>query len=303
MAGSPLKNLRMFKELCGKNALQNIILTTTMWDEVDESTGVMREKELKAKYWKAMIDQGSRTVRYFNTPESAWNIVDHFVETANNRYAILLQQEMVDMELELRETSAGQMLFGTLEVLVKKQQEMLLKIRVETKYHADESVLAALKDESEDLRKQIEVIVREMETLKISLGKRFLRLLRLRFKGKAQRWYVACLVHLRSGLIPGHLDDMLRGACFGRKWVWWLPDADCRLLLLRHHFVLVLGMSMESRYLWRIPSSSASTQPNGPGETFSNIRSRTDWAVSYSSPCVCFRQRSIDGVLHPQISV
>ena len=43
MVGTPLKNLRMFEELCGKDALKNVILTTTMWDEVDEETGLARE--------------------------------------------------------------------------------------------------------------------------------------------------------------------------------------------------------------------------------------------------------------------
>jgi hypothetical protein len=176
MAGTPLKNLRMFEKLCGKNALQNIILTTTMWDEVDERMGSLRENELKAKYWKAMIDQGSKTVRYHNTQESAWEIIDQFLQTANRRYAVLLQHEMVDMEKQLRETQAGQALFGTLEVLVKKQQDMLQKIRVETKRHADETVLKSLKEEYEEIRKQLVTTMAEMQTLKIPLGKRLLRM-------------------------------------------------------------------------------------------------------------------------------
>ena len=40
MAGTLLKNLRMFEELCGKDALKNVILTTTMWDE---ETGLAQE--------------------------------------------------------------------------------------------------------------------------------------------------------------------------------------------------------------------------------------------------------------------
>jgi hypothetical protein len=63
MARSPLKNLRMFQELCGKKALQNVVLVTTMWDEVNEAVGVQMEKELKDKYWK-VIDRGSATARF-----------------------------------------------------------------------------------------------------------------------------------------------------------------------------------------------------------------------------------------------
>ena len=35
MAATSARHLRTFEELCGKNALQNVILATTMWDEVD----------------------------------------------------------------------------------------------------------------------------------------------------------------------------------------------------------------------------------------------------------------------------
>ena len=56
MAGTPLKNLRMFEELCGKNAFHSVILTTTMWDEVDGETGEERERELKEKYcWSVIL--------------------------------------------------------------------------------------------------------------------------------------------------------------------------------------------------------------------------------------------------------
>jgi hypothetical protein len=178
MAGSPLKNLRMFEKLCGKNALRNIILTTTMWDEVDESVGLEREKELEGKYWKAMIDQGSTTVRYTNTADSAWKIMDDYLTTANSRYAVLLQREMVDMERQLQETKAGKALYETLEVLVKKQQNMLGKIRSETKRHGDDAVLNALREEYDDLRKQLDTTIKEMSTLKIPLGRRIMRMLR-----------------------------------------------------------------------------------------------------------------------------
>jgi hypothetical protein len=41
-----------------------------------------REDELKAIYWKCMVRQGSKTVRYMNTPESARAILGYFLPTA-----------------------------------------------------------------------------------------------------------------------------------------------------------------------------------------------------------------------------
>ena len=80
MAGTCLKNLRKFEKLCGQNALQNVILTTTMWDLIDIESGLAREGELRETYWKAMICQGCTTVRYQNALDSAWDILDHFLQ-------------------------------------------------------------------------------------------------------------------------------------------------------------------------------------------------------------------------------
>jgi hypothetical protein len=37
--GMPLRHVSMFEELCGADALQNIILTKMMWDQVDAEVG------------------------------------------------------------------------------------------------------------------------------------------------------------------------------------------------------------------------------------------------------------------------
>jgi len=173
VAGTPLKNLHMFEKLCGKNAFENIILTTTMWDKVGEDIGAQREKELKGEYWKAMIKQGSKTIRYRNTRESAWEILDSII--GHKQQAVLLQKEMVDMERQLRETDAGQTLYSALESLVRRQQDTLEEIRSETMRQADPSVLKHLQDEYEDLRKELQTTIADMQKLQISMGKRFLR--------------------------------------------------------------------------------------------------------------------------------
>lgn len=79
MAGSNLKHLRIFESLCGEKVFGSCILTTTMWDLVDDKTGSNREQELREKYWKAMIDQGCAVVRYHNTSASAWDILDRLL--------------------------------------------------------------------------------------------------------------------------------------------------------------------------------------------------------------------------------
>ncbi|KAJ8517857.1 hypothetical protein ONZ45_g5026 [Pleurotus djamor] len=175
MAGTPLKNLHMFEKLCGKDALGNIVLTTTMWDDVDEETGLQREKELQKNYWKGMINQGSRTVRYLNDEESAWEIVDYIVGPKNDSFAVELQHELVDLHEQLPETGAGRELYGKLQSLVSRQQDTLQRLRASMKRQEEPVILDALKEEYEELRKQLEATVRDMEALKIPIGTRLRR--------------------------------------------------------------------------------------------------------------------------------
>lgn len=117
MSGSPLKNLSLFEKLCGKGALQNVILTMTMWDKVEDSTGTMREEQLRKVYWKSMIDAGSETARFLNTHDSAWEIINRFT---GPRRALKLQVEMVDKGMELAETAAGATIFQWLGDLIEQ---------------------------------------------------------------------------------------------------------------------------------------------------------------------------------------
>jgi hypothetical protein len=173
VAGTPLRNLQMFERLCGRNYFENIILTTTMWDKVGEDIGSHREKELKGEFWKTMINQGSKTIRYHNTQESAWEILDSVV--GHRRHAVLLQREMVDMKRQLLKTQAGQTLYNELELLFKRQLNKLEDIRLETtRQGADPSVLKHLQ-EYEHLRKGLQTKISQMQTLEVNVGNRFFR--------------------------------------------------------------------------------------------------------------------------------
>ena len=123
MAGTPLKNLAVFKDLCGDENLKNIVLVTTMWDELqDESLGSKREGELLSTFWKDMIHLGSRTRRFQRNHESAWDIVNCLdLEGARQtRTPLEIQREMVDRGLPLHETGAAKTLFGYLGAEFKK---------------------------------------------------------------------------------------------------------------------------------------------------------------------------------------
>ncbi|TFK33827.1 P-loop containing nucleoside triphosphate hydrolase protein [Crucibulum laeve] len=176
MAGTPLKNLRMFEELCGKNAFQNVILTTTMWDEVNEEVGKLREEELIHKYWKSMMDRKSKTMRFENDRQSAFNVLAPLLESANERHAIRLQKEMVDMKYQLRETSAGQAMFSKIEDLVKQKQDTLRRIRDEMKRPSDDrETMDGLRAKFRQLNVELDMMGDDMRALKLSVSDRLLK--------------------------------------------------------------------------------------------------------------------------------
>src|SRR6266545_3316795 len=132
MAGTPLKNLRMFEKLCGED-FNGIVLTTTMWSEVDEESGEERERELKDEYWKSMIERGSSVKRFLYTRQSALEMLTPILEEVDKRSALLLQTEMNEFHLQLKETSAGRMMYMELGELVARHEDILKRVRGELK--------------------------------------------------------------------------------------------------------------------------------------------------------------------------
>ena len=145
MAGSPLKILKMFHNLCGVEALKNVVLVTTMWDEVDEEEGNSRENELTNSHWKTMIELGCRTSRFENNTESALDIVSQFQDA---RCTVLLQRELVDLHLQLAETSAGRTLFS-LVGFIKKIKELLAQNEAKLRQNQNSANRTAVEQDKE----------------------------------------------------------------------------------------------------------------------------------------------------------
>lgn len=132
MAGTPLRNLAVFKDLCGESNLKNVVLVTTMWDEVgDQSVGSRREEELLSSFWKDMICLGSHTCRFQGTPESAWEIINGLDLDGSRqmRTPLQIQQEMVDRGLSLPETTAAKTLLRSLVQLAGEVKKAWGKLR------------------------------------------------------------------------------------------------------------------------------------------------------------------------------
>ena len=157
MAASSVKHLRTFEELCGKDALQNVILATTMWNEVDEATGEKEEERMKTRYWNKMLERKSTTGRFMGTYESALQLLEPLIDAANlKRNSLLLQHEMVDLSKQLIETSAGRQLFTRAHQIVSRRQDMIQRIQDDmSRPDGERTSVQQLEEEEEEKRKKL----------------------------------------------------------------------------------------------------------------------------------------------------
>ena len=109
MTGSSLRNLSMFKKLCGGDYYNQVVLATTMWRNLpSQKTGYERESELleRKEWWGMMAQRGSKTVRHTGDRDSAVGIINT-VMMNKDRAFLDIQRELVDQKKALTDTSAG----------------------------------------------------------------------------------------------------------------------------------------------------------------------------------------------------
>ncbi|KAF9449530.1 hypothetical protein P691DRAFT_758999 [Macrolepiota fuliginosa MF-IS2] len=78
IACTPFRDLNKFLQLYGEGAFKKVIISTTMWQDSNEEVGGAQETKLVRNCWAEMIIRGSRTARFMNNQQSAWNILNLF---------------------------------------------------------------------------------------------------------------------------------------------------------------------------------------------------------------------------------
>ncbi|KAL7270429.1 hypothetical protein RUND412_006868 [Rhizina undulata] len=149
VTGSAMKNLKMFRTLCGENNMKNVVLATSMWGNVSEREGLQREKELTStgKFWGGMIAMGARYFRWNETKESATEIASQIVHMAP---IVLLLQEELKKNHSLAQTSAGKEVQSSLEKeMIRREEDR--KLFLEQMQEAARTQNAAMMEESRKL--------------------------------------------------------------------------------------------------------------------------------------------------------
>jgi hypothetical protein len=166
MEGSALKNLRMFRNLCGQKVLKNVFLTTTQWSKVDLAQGEDRESKLRnSDFWGGLIDKGATIQRFHGTRESGLELIRGLMP--NKRKSLDIQVQIVNQGKTLLETDAGQCINEELIALEKKHREEIesLKRACEEAIRARENEITELRAAEEKVRRNLEKVVAEKRLL------------------------------------------------------------------------------------------------------------------------------------------
>ena len=161
MFGAERKNIEIFKKICGNDALKNVVIGITKWDEIRLEKGQQREQQNRDTNWKEMVQQGSVTMRV-HPDSSAWEIVNRILQNDAVdfvRFQERLQKAISDMEA------------GKLEELVEHRKQLLAEERT-----ANIGDGQLRQKELEDIRKRMRETTDEIRKLKVPLIEKFKRL-------------------------------------------------------------------------------------------------------------------------------
>jgi hypothetical protein len=78
--GPARRNLEIFRNLCGRDALDHVVLGTTKWG-LNVPGSEENQRELETKYWKPLIERGAQVRRFDGSRESAQSLIDAIIST------------------------------------------------------------------------------------------------------------------------------------------------------------------------------------------------------------------------------
>jgi len=118
----------MFQKLCGQDVLENVLLTTTQWSNVNPAEGQAREDSLRDEgLWGRLIGQGATLQRFHGTRESGLELIHKLM--SNTRKPLHIQVQIVKQHMTLLETDAGKFLSEGLAAQEKRFSDELESLR------------------------------------------------------------------------------------------------------------------------------------------------------------------------------
>lgn len=183
MYGSTLRNLKMFRQLCGDSPLKNVVLATTGWGIAERSGNLQKaednEKQLEtdSDFWEPLIKRGSKTARFTDTEESALEIIMGLA--GRKPVTLQIQSELVIEEKKLIDTAAGNTVNEEMKKLKAKYQAEISKIQQdmdEALSARDQEMHDALDESKKVFERRLNKVRREQQTLSYERRNEYRRL-------------------------------------------------------------------------------------------------------------------------------
>ena len=144
----------MFRKLCGDNTLQNVVIVTNMWGEVDPKIGNGREAELMREdiFFKPVLEKGAQMARHDNTVRSAEFIIRRILN--NHPLPLRIQEELIDQYVDISDTGAGEELNREINAQIRRHNKEMRSLK--------EEMEQVMKDKDEETRRELEIETQRM---------------------------------------------------------------------------------------------------------------------------------------------
>lgn len=157
MCGSHRRGLDIFKALIGEEAYPGVVMASSMWNRAKPAEAEARQGQLTGTTgcWGDLVAGGARVMRLGSNPQQARNIVQHFIDQ-DLVMKLSIQHQLLDLQLELWQTDAGEVLNAQLAEELQRLQcrmdDVEKKLDATPKKHDGECVME-MEDELADLEK------------------------------------------------------------------------------------------------------------------------------------------------------
>ncbi|KAL2076156.1 hypothetical protein VTL71DRAFT_1099 [Oculimacula yallundae] len=160
VGGQGMKNLRMFRKVCGEKNLGSVVLATTMWSSCPLSDANLRESQLtgNSDLWKFLITKGARIFRHDRGEESGQEILDHLL-TRGRKVILDIQHEVVDEGKKLVDTNAGREVQAEIEKIKEAHKKEMQEIREDM----EEAIRSKDTERQEELRRYKAEVNKQMQ--------------------------------------------------------------------------------------------------------------------------------------------
>ncbi|KAL6353612.1 hypothetical protein LRP88_14110 [Fusarium phalaenopsidis] len=204
MTGSSLTYLNLLQSLVGEEALENLVLVTSMWNMLrDENRGqaIQREQDLIDNYWAPMQKKGSYVVQFDGTTDSAFGLV---YQLAGQESVVLdVQKQIVDDDRSVLGTSAGidlaRKLEHDIEVYQLKATQLEAQLQDELRAQPrNKERIRRLREEKAQVEKLMGPMKESMDCMKVRPGSSVRQRIRqaLRGKGRDAAFVLATALHI-----------------------------------------------------------------------------------------------------------